>query len=115
LAVLRLMTNSIFVDWAAGRSPGLGGLMSCGWPHWGPIDLSVSVEREYSLLRTRREAYSATRCPRSKGDLQATWHTILTIFNLYTFSRNQGREHVSRLARWRARSPSETGQNIASA
>src|SRR5262245_27767612 len=41
------------------------------------------------LARGSRLAFRATMC-RTEGDLEACWNRILTIFDPYTFSHNQG-------------------------
>jgi hypothetical protein len=78
LAILRLMTNSTFVDWTAGRSPGLGGLISYGIGRTG--DLSTyrfPCSANTQLLRTRRLGHSATALPQKRDELPRLHSTPL--------------------------------------
>src|SRR5262249_36775760 len=55
------------------------------------------------LVRSSRLAFHGAMC-RAEGDLEALWNRILTIFDLYTFSRSQGQKHAFARGAWYVRS-----------
>jgi len=68
LAVLRLMTNSIFVDWTAGRSPGLCPLSIRAMEtdkSIGPSAANAVTHQPADFCARVARATRQPRCPRS--------------------------------------------------